>query len=163
MSKQLKPNDFWQTPEYILDAINMMWPNGWFDPCPINPSFDGLKIDISYQRGIPKYFNPPFSQYLDWVKYWEGDNSEQIWIMDHDHSTQRMQQLLIESLPLYSPPKWFSYCLLYERVAFIDPETGKPKKGQMRCQTLIYKGSNSNGFAKNFKHLGLILNAWEDV
>lgn len=141
--KVLKENDFWQTPQYILDAVNKMWPDGWFDPCPVNPDFDGLKIKWPDKC----FINPPFSQYKQWAFHGFFCGFEQIWIMDHDHSTKRMQTLFPGAV----------FCLLYDRVAFIDPKTGKPKNAQPRCQTLIYRGNNPKRFIECFGRLGVIL------
>ncbi len=142
MSK-LKENDFWQTPRYILDAVDKMWPDGWFDPCPVNPIFDGLALVWPECT----FINPPFSQYKQWALRGMFQNLEQIWIMDHDHSTERMQALFPGAV----------FCLLYKRVGFIDPKTGKPVKGNPRCQTLIYIGNDRTRFAQCFEHLGLVL------
>lgn len=143
--KPLKANDYWRTPGYILGAVDAMWPDGWFDPCPVNPEFDGLTIKWPEKC----YVNPPFSQYKEWAWHGFACGFEQIWIMDHDHSTERMQTLFPGAM----------LCLLRERVAFIDPVTGNPKNAQPRCQTLIYRGNDPQRFAQCFSPLGFIVEA----
>ena len=59
--KNRKPiHDNWETPEYLLDYIRDKYFDGkdFFDPCPINPSFDGLKIDWKERN----YVNPPYNR-----------------------------------------------------------------------------------------------------
>jgi hypothetical protein len=51
--------DNWQTPNWLIKHFEKS-----FDPCPINPSFNGLEID--WQN--PSFVNPPYSNPLPWVK-----------------------------------------------------------------------------------------------
>lgn len=142
--------DHWQTPPYILDAIDKFWPQGWFDPCPANPALDGL--DGKWPART--YINPPFSQYRAWTDHGRHQPLEQIWMSNHNHDTEWFQALVVDAM-----------CLLFDRVVFIDPTTGKPaadKDGRPqtmigKCQTLRYKGSDIAGFAKAFQHLGQIV------
>jgi|26BtaG_2_1085354.scaffolds.fasta_scaffold03248_9 hypothetical protein len=52
------------TDDYKTDKWLMNIFEGWFDPCPINPSFDGLKIE--WQKKT--FVNPPYSNPLPWVE-----------------------------------------------------------------------------------------------
>lgn len=54
-------SDIWRTPSNIYYAFIAL---GYFDPCPINPKFDGLKI--AWKR--KNFVNPPYSQLKQWVK-----------------------------------------------------------------------------------------------
>ena len=51
--------DDWQTPDWLMEHFK-----NHFDPCPVNPSFNGLKI----RWKNPAYVNPPYSNPLAWVK-----------------------------------------------------------------------------------------------
>lgn len=145
---KLKPNDYWQTPKYITDAVNELWPAGWMDPCPANPKIDAL----SYNWCQPAYVNPPFSEYKMWAIGGCYQNVEQVWIMHHDHSTERFRTLCIGATAM---------CLLFERVCFIDPITGESGDSPAKCQTLIYRPStradNTQRFKETFKRLGFIV------
>lgn len=52
-------NDLWKTPEWLKEHFK-----GHFDPCPSNPTIDGLNVDWS----SPAFVNPPYSKPLLWVK-----------------------------------------------------------------------------------------------
>lgn len=60
MKVRKKIHDDWCTPAYILKYIKQKYFNGYdfFDPCPINPDFDGLKIPWKQRN----YINPPYNQ-----------------------------------------------------------------------------------------------------
>ncbi len=65
MKNRKKIHDDWETPEYIYNlVITPIFENNlgkdFFDPCPINPTFDGLKIDWKEQN----YINPPYDRKL---------------------------------------------------------------------------------------------------
>jgi len=46
-------------------------------------------------------------------------------------------------------------CLLDHRIAFINPETGKPERGNDRNQLFAYLGNNVAGFIAEFSQYGL--------
>lgn len=52
-------NDSWRTPRWLIDHFR-----NHFDPCPSNPTFDGLSIDWK----SPAFVNPPYSSPLQWIK-----------------------------------------------------------------------------------------------
>jgi hypothetical protein len=53
----LKPTDFWRTPPDL-------YPKDCFDPCPVNPQFDGL--EIPWHGDV--FCNPPYSQARYWIE-----------------------------------------------------------------------------------------------
>ena len=55
----MKPSDNYPTPKWLLDVFD-----GWYDPCPLNPTFDGLKTEWEQRT----YVNPPYSEPLKWVE-----------------------------------------------------------------------------------------------
>ena len=57
--KNPKKNDNWVTPKDFYYKLNDKY-NFDFDPCPINPNFDGLKCEW----GKSNFVNPPYSQKL---------------------------------------------------------------------------------------------------
>lgn len=55
-----KKSDNWKTPKIIYDKfINL----GYYDPCPYESNFDGLKIEWKQKN----FVNPPYSNIKDWV------------------------------------------------------------------------------------------------
>lgn len=58
-NRNLKNRDDWQTPKDLYDKLNKEFKFD-FDPCPLNPQFDGLTIDW----GGANYINPPYSRKL---------------------------------------------------------------------------------------------------
>lgn len=55
--------DDWATPKELYNKLNQEF-NFDFDPCPLNPTFNGLEIDWKERN----FVNPPYSKVKDWVK-----------------------------------------------------------------------------------------------
>lgn len=55
-----KETDHWNTPKWIQEIFKF----GFFDPCPNNPEFDGLKESWRTHA----YVNPPYSNPMPWVE-----------------------------------------------------------------------------------------------
>lgn len=59
-------SDIHETPDRVFDLIQQHWgylKNEMFDPCPINPQWDGLKIPWEKIN----FVNPPYSDLPFWV------------------------------------------------------------------------------------------------
>lgn len=57
--------DNWQTPSWLIEQLENEF-GDLFDPCPIDPIYDGLKIKWK----SPAYCNPPYGHAIvDWLKY----------------------------------------------------------------------------------------------
>ncbi len=56
-------NDIWTTPKEFYDKLNLEF-NFDFDPCPIDPTFNGLEIEW----GSSNFVNPPYSNLKEWAK-----------------------------------------------------------------------------------------------
>ncbi len=57
MKNRKKIHNDWETPEWLLKEIEDEF-GKFFDPCPLNPDFDGLEIDWKKVN----YVNPPYNQ-----------------------------------------------------------------------------------------------------
>jgi len=68
-------NNDWKTPKRFYEELNKEFHFG-FDPCPNNPSFDGLNISW----GIVNFVNPPYNDIEKWCKkaYGEWQKGETI-------------------------------------------------------------------------------------
>lgn len=58
-NRNLNHRDDWETPNYLYNELNKEFHFN-FDPCPINPTFDGLRIDWKERN----FINPPYSRKL---------------------------------------------------------------------------------------------------
>lgn len=56
----LHNSDLWKTPKFIYDYYMK---KNFFDPCPTNPTFDGLNINWKSFN----FVNPPYSQISKWI------------------------------------------------------------------------------------------------
>jgi hypothetical protein len=141
--------DHWRTPDYILEAVRNFYLNYYednllepdeafkiFDPCPPNPTFNGLEVEW----GELNFINPPFSQYKQWATKGLNELSKsekgnrkmvQVWICNHNHDSSWFKMLL-------NSVYFTGIVLLEKRVKFIDPKTNKPK-GTLygKCQSLL--------------------------
>lgn len=50
-------NDLWQTPDWLYNQLNNEF-HFDFDPCPVNPTFNGLEIEW----GQANFVNPPYNR-----------------------------------------------------------------------------------------------------
>lgn len=90
-------SDNHQTPAWI-----MMMFEGWFDPCPLHPTFDGLSISWKDKT----FANIPYSRkkkdkpgVIDWVNkaIEESKQGKRIALLvRHDHSTKWFARLYLE-------------------------------------------------------------------
>ena len=55
--------DYWNTPKSLYNELDRRFSFDC-DPCPSNPTFDGLNIEW----GERNFVNPPFSNWQEWVK-----------------------------------------------------------------------------------------------
>lgn len=58
-NRNINHRDDWKTPSYIYDRLNEEFEFD-FDPCPVNPDFDGLEIEWYASN----FVNPPYSRKL---------------------------------------------------------------------------------------------------
>ena len=56
-------SNIWKTPEKLYQELDKEF-HFDFDPCPINPDFDGLKVTW----GQINFCNPPYSEIKLWIK-----------------------------------------------------------------------------------------------
>ena len=55
-----KKSDNWKTPIYMYEQYMNL---GYFDPCPYESKYDGLKIEWKEKN----FVNPPYSKIKEWV------------------------------------------------------------------------------------------------
>lgn len=83
-------NDCWLSPIWLMKHFKYH-----FDPCPINPLFDGLKINWHN----PTYVNPPYSSPIKWVKkaIEEKDKGNSVVMLLRVDPSTKWYRLLIEN------------------------------------------------------------------
>lgn len=58
-NRNIEKRDDWSTPKYLYNKLNDEF-HFDFDPCPVNPDFDGLSVEW----GMCNFVNPPYSNKL---------------------------------------------------------------------------------------------------
>ena len=57
-------NDHMKSPNWILNLFDLHRSYKWFDPCPLNANFDGLKLKSWKYKA---FVNPPYSDPEPWI------------------------------------------------------------------------------------------------
>ena len=115
-NRNIDNHDDWKTPDYIYDELNNEFDFN-FDPCPLNSTFDGLKVDWKERN----FINPPYSRKL-----------KELFIIKAFAESQK-GKLCVMLLPVSTSTKIFHEVIYYNaeirflrgRVHFI----GKNKEG----------------------------------
>ncbi len=87
--RDVKPTDFWRTPPDL-------YPKGCFDPCPVNPKRNGLKI--KWHGNV--FCNPPYSKTREWI--------------EKAISEKKNCKSIVMLLPNWTDRKWFTLLKGYE-------------------------------------------------
>jgi hypothetical protein len=142
------------TPEILLDAIDLVWPEGIaLDPCPHpdSPVFnraksfycEGVECGLSHPWEPFTYANPPFKYLKDWLAK----------ALDEYVSGTREMMLLV---PVRTHRKWFrAACLLADDTCWLDPVTfeGYPTSFPAPL-CMLYYGERKDRFREVFNALG---------
>lgn len=143
MKMNVKGNDNWRTPDHIFKQLNDIF-NFTLDAtctrknckCPNGFYFDEGHNALMKSWGLERVFcNPPFSQKADFIEkaYNEvitGDCPIVVMVLPSNCQDSKAFQSYIK--------KNFFYETLAGRVAFIDPETKRPMKGNNSGTTIVY-------------------------
>ena len=82
-----KQSDLWKTPSNIYKRFMQ---DGYFDPCPTNPTFDGLSIPWKNKN----FVNPPYSQIMKWL--------------DKAFAERERENYSVFLIPARTDTKWFA-------------------------------------------------------
>lgn len=142
MNQKGRGNDEFETPDYIFRQLDHIF-NFQFDVactiwnCKVKDirfpdGFDGLEANWAYTRC---FCNPPFSQKEKWIR--KADNEVQnnccpicVMILPLNCMDTKVWHEIIEGR--------YHYEILKGRIAFIDPETHEPKKGNNSGTVIVY-------------------------
>lgn len=142
----IKPNDFWYTPPYVLRPVNEFFEEVFFDPCPIDPDFNGL---IS-QWGYDCFINPPYSRDLRrefinrGTEQFVEKNSRYLWLVNYANSRD-LKELRRRSSAV---------CIPHERIKFIPGRSDLGDGKSPRYDNIFILWGNSAGFADAFRDIG---------
>lgn len=128
-------SDDWQTPQWLYDELDAEFSFD-FDPCPCNPTFDGLAVDW----GKSNFVNPPYNRvdkpkfitkaYEEWCK-----GKTCVLLIPAATGTKQFHELILPNAEVR---------FLRGRVAFVQPELPRDakatKKGKHDSMIVIFKG-----------------------
>lgn len=150
----MKEADLKQTPSYILDRVTATL-GPWFDPCPVNPTFDGLRIRWP---NLDFFINPPYSRgelerwgtkaWREYIRVFSETDEpiNGIWLINYGATANRR---LIKS-------RASAICDLYERISFVDQKTGETLGQNDRDSTLYLWGWKVKEFREAFSDIGVV-------
>lgn len=145
----IKLNDNWYTPCHILKAVTHFMGKDWFDPCPVNPEFDGLYINWQSDN----FINPPYSKKLRRHFVWKGIQefnknpaSRFLWLVNFGNNKDLWQ------LHKYAS----AICIPETRIRFVPghPSLGDGKSP--RYDSIFVLWGNPHGFREHFQHIGKV-------
>lgn len=145
--------DNWITPPYIIKRIENVLGPDFFDPCPTDPTFDGLSVSWKHNT----FINPPYSRGMldlwsskaldEYKALWEKDATNFIWLINYGATLNRARIKIISN----------AICDLFRRVDFIDPDTMEAGPvGNDRDSILYLWGDKIDMFCEQFSDLGKI-------
>lgn len=131
-------SDDWQTPQWLYDKLDLEF-NFDFDPCPLNPTFNGLEIEW----GESNFVNPPYNRvdkpqfiqkaFEEWRK-----GKTCVLLIPSATSTKQFHELIYP----YAEIRFF-----LGRIAFVaadQPRNSKAtKKGKHDSMLAIFRGSTT--------------------
>lgn len=133
----------WKTPPEILEAFEEEF-GELFDPCPANPTFDGL--DISWPMDKAAFVNPPYARGL--LKKW---------VEKCFYEWGRRDQTIILLIPPYTDTAYFHdfilpWCeirFIRGRLKFQNGKRGRPSAAPFPSMICIYPGTQDSEFQDN--------------
>lgn len=134
------------------------------DPASSVEAQETVKAKVFYTKesnGLDKrwlgnvWLNPPYgrgeaSPFINRIVtlYEEGDVYQGIVLLNTVYTSDWWRHSDINGV--YS-----AICLPSKRIAFINPETGEPEKGNDRDQIIVYLGDNPTAFCEEFSKYGV--------
>lgn len=121
-------SDNWQTPQWLYDKLDKEF-NFDFDPCPNNPSFDGLQVEW----GKSNFVNPPYNR-IDKPKFIQKAFDE--W---------KKGKTCVLLIPAATGTKQFHDLILpYAEIRFLRGRVAFVPEGQSRGNKATKKGKHDS-------------------
>ena len=141
--------DLWYTPDHIKQRIQKFFGSDYFDPCPVNPTFNGLETGWGWRS----FINPPYStklknEFIDYglKQYKHHIGSRYLWLVNYRNS------VALTKLHKYAD----AICVPDTRIRFVP---GHPSLGDgesPRHDSIFILWGNIAGFHDNFHSLGKV-------
>lgn len=119
----------WRTPKAFYDKLNEEF-NFNFDPCPVNPKFDGLKIEWKERN----FVNPPYRRELiKWLK--------------KGYEESKKGKLVVFLIPSRTDTRfWHDFVMKADEIRFIKGRlkfNGYKNSAPFPSAIIIFRGKNA--------------------
>jgi len=157
-------NNSWGTPPHFIESARKVMGSIDTDPASNDEAQKIVKAGIHYTEnnsGLDHcwlgnvWLNPPYGRglakpFVNWLVelYSSGKTQQAVVLLNSVYSSQWWKESEIGQV-------CSAICLPDHRIAFINPDTGKPEKGNDREQIITYLGDNPTKFCEEFSQYGM--------
>ena len=139
--KNINKKDDWQTPKKLYDKLDKTY-NFTLDPCPVNPTFNGLHI--KWNGSV--FCNPPYSEVERWIakgtnEILEGNVDTIVYLVYAKTDTKWFHKYIWSNDP--HMPNW-KVDFIKGRIKFINPN-GKNMYSAPYPSMLLIWGKDYDG------------------
>lgn len=157
-------NNNWRTPPHFIESSRKVMGSIDVDPASNDEAQKIVQAGVHYTEetnGLDKlwlgnvWLNPPYGR---------GLAEPFIATLVNQFEAGYTDQAIVLLNTVYTSNWWgntginehySALCLPRDRIAFINPETGKPEKGNDRDQIIVYLGDNPTAFCEEFSKYGV--------
>ena len=157
-------NNNWRTPPHFIESARKVMSSIDVDPASNDEAQKVVQAGVHYTEetnGLDKlwlgnvWLNPPYGR---------GLAEPFINTLTEQFEAGNVYQAIVLLNTVYTSNWWgntginehySALCLPRDRIAFINPETGKPEKGNDRDQIIVYLGDNPTAFCEEFSKYGV--------
>lgn len=166
-------NNSWGTPPHFIESARKVMGSIEVDPASNAEAQKIVQADAWFtelSNGLDHYWNGNV-----WLNPPYGRNLAAPFIKQVVHQYKVVEcvtQAVVLLNSVYSSAWWkeseiaqvcSAICLPDHRIAFINPATGEPEKGNDREQIITYLGDNPNKFCEEFSQYGLCALPYQPV
>lgn len=157
-------NNNWRTPPHFIESARKVMGSIDVDPASNDEAQKTVQAGVYYTEetnGLDKlwlgnvWLNPPYGRGLAepfintlTEQFEAGDVCQSIVLLNTVYTSNWWGNTGINE-------HYSALCLPRDRIAFINPETGKPEKGNDRDQIIVYLGDDPTAFCEEFSKYGV--------
>jgi phage N-6-adenine-methyltransferase len=157
-------NNSWGTPPHLIESARTAMGSIDTDPASNDEAQKIVQAGVYYTEDDSGFdhcwkgnvwLNPPYGRglakpFIETLAGWfDAEQVDQaIVLLNTVYTSTWFRESGINSI--YS-----AICLPNKRIAFINPDTGKPEKGNDRDQIIVYLGDNPTAFCEEFSKYGV--------